>query len=59
VHPGHTVDEIAAATGFDFDRPARAATTPAPEPRVLGLIRGKIRDEIAETYPRFAAALTA
>ena len=57
VHPGHTVDEIVAATGFDFDRPPRAPTTAAPEPRVLELIRGKIRDEIAETYPRFASSL--
>jgi hypothetical protein len=33
-------------------------TTPAPEPRMLQLIRGRIREEIAETYPRFAASLT-
>jgi glutaconate CoA-transferase subunit B len=59
VHPGHTVEEIVVNTGFDFDRPARVPTTPAPEPRVLALIRGRIRDEIAETYPKFAAALSA
>lgn len=57
VHPGHTVDEIVANTGFEFDRAASTPTTPDPEPRVLALIRGKIRDEIAETYPKFAAAL--
>jgi glutaconate CoA-transferase subunit B len=57
VHPGHTVEEIVAATGFDFDRPARVPVTPEPEPRVLAIIRGRIRDEIAETYPRFAAGL--
>jgi len=59
VHPGHTVEEIVANTGFDFDRPATAPTTPAPEPRVLALIRGRIRDEIAETYPKFAGSLAA
>jgi glutaconate CoA-transferase subunit B len=59
VHPGHTVEEIVVNTGFDFDRPDRVPTTPAPEPRVLALVRGKIRDEIAETYPKFAAALSA
>ncbi len=59
VHPGHTVDEIVANTGFEFDRAASTPTTPDPEPRVLALIRGKIRDEIAETYPKFAAGLAA
>jgi glutaconate CoA-transferase subunit B len=59
VHPGHTVEEIVANTGFEFDRPARVPTTPEPEPRVLELIRGKIRDEIGETYPRFASNLAA
>jgi glutaconate CoA-transferase subunit B len=57
VHPGHTVDEIVANTGFDFDRAASVPATPAPDPRVLALIRGAIRDEIAETYPKFAAGL--
>ena len=27
----------------------------APEPEILALIRGRIRNEIAETYPRFAS----
>jgi glutaconate CoA-transferase subunit B len=57
VHPGHTVEEIVANTGFAFDRPAGVPTTPDPDPRVLTLVRGKIRDEIAETYPKFAAGL--
>jgi glutaconate CoA-transferase subunit B len=59
VHPGHTVDEIVANTGFEFDRPATVATTPEPDPHVLALIRGKVREEIAETYPKFAAGLGA
>jgi glutaconate CoA-transferase subunit B len=59
VHPGHTVEEIVASTGFDFDRPASVPATPAPEPRALELIRGRVRDEIAETYPKFAAGLAA
>ena len=59
VHPGHTVEEIVAATGFEFDRPARVPTTAAPDPHMLAIIRGRIRDEIAETYPRFAAGMAA
>lgn len=58
VHPGHTVEEIRANTGFDFDCPQRVPSTPAPEPEVLQLLRGTIKAEIAETYPRFAASLS-
>jgi glutaconate CoA-transferase subunit B len=57
VHPGHSVEEILDSTGFDFDRPPAVPMTPAPEPHVLDLVRGRIREEIAETYPRFAATL--
>jgi glutaconate CoA-transferase subunit B len=57
VHPGHTVEEIRDNTGFDFDCPAVVADTAAPEAEILEMIRGPIRDDIAETYPRFAAKL--
>src|ERR1700741_5260919 len=30
VHPGHTIDEVAEHTGFEFDRADKIATTPAP-----------------------------
>ncbi|HMN83701.1 MAG TPA: CoA-transferase [Burkholderiaceae bacterium] len=59
VHPGHTVEEIREHTGFEFDAPASVPVTEPPDARRLALIRGPIRDEIAEVYPRFAAALTA
>lgn len=55
VHPGVTVDEIVANTGFDFDRPAQVPTTPAPDAATLAQIRGPIGREIAEAYPQFAA----
>jgi len=57
VHPGHTVEEIVDNTGFDFDRPEHVPVTPAPEPRMLELLRSRIRDEVGEAYPRFAATL--
>ncbi len=57
VHPGHTVEEVVASTGFEFDRSPQVPTTPQPEARTLQLIRGQIRGEIAETYPKFAAGL--
>ena len=59
VHPGHTVEEIHDNTGFQFDRPEAVPQTPLPDASVLALIRGEIRAEIAETYPRFAATLAA
>ena len=55
VHPGHSVEEVRDNTGFEFDCPDKAPSTPEPAADVLALIRGKIRGEIAETYPRFAA----
>jgi len=59
VHPGHSVEEIRDNTGFDFDCPAAVPDTPAPDAALLAAIRGPIREEIAETYPRFASQLEA
>ena len=55
VHPGHTMDEVGAATGFDFDRAADVGESQPPDAASLALIRGPVGQDIAETYPRFAA----
>ena len=55
VHPGHTAQEVREKTGFEFHCPDRVPETPPPEPERLALIRGPVRDAIAETYPEFAA----
>jgi len=57
VHPGHSIEEIRDNTGFDFDCAARVPMTVGPEPQVLQLLRSRVREEVAETYPRFAATL--
>lgn len=57
VHPGHSLEEIRDNTGFDFDTDPVPPSTPEPSPATLASIRGSIRTAIAETYPRFAAAL--
>jgi glutaconate CoA-transferase subunit B len=57
VHEGHRAEEIVAATGFDFDLPAKVPATPAPEAAILDLLRGKVREELRAVYPRFAATL--
>lgn len=59
VHPGHDVEEITAQTGFDFDMPenGRVPETAAPEADWLEIIRGPVREQIAEVYPDFAGRL--
>ncbi len=57
LHPGETVASIKAATGFEFDLAPDIGETPAPDGATLSLIRGPVRDAIAEVYPRFAANL--
>lgn len=59
VHPGHTVEEILDNTGFDMDLPPQRVVTPEPSADRLALLRGRIRNELAETYPRFAAGMVA
>ena len=57
LHPGETVESIAEHTGFAFDLPAGGAPpppTPLPDARDLRLLRGRVAEEAAETYPRFA-----
>ena len=55
VHPGHTVEEVAEHTGFDFDRPATVPETPAPSPETLHLLREVVAPQLAEVYPQFTA----
>ncbi|MCW5750817.1 MAG: CoA synthetase [Alphaproteobacteria bacterium] len=55
IHPGHGLEEVLDNTGFAFDRPEQVPPTPVPDEATLALLRGPIREEIAETYPEFAA----
>lgn len=57
IHPGHDLAEITDATGFAFGHDAAPATTAPPEPATLALLRGRVLNELAETYPDFAAQL--
>ena len=57
VHPGHTLDEIRAATGFAFDHDAEPAETADPDAATLALLRGRVLTELGETYPEFARQL--
>lgn len=57
VHPGHSAADVAEATGFEYDQPAAVPATEPPPPEWLELLRGRIADELAETYPKFAKAV--
>jgi glutaconate CoA-transferase, subunit B len=59
IHPGHDLAEIRAATGFEFDHATRPTETTPPTGEELSLIRGRVCEELAETYPGFAANLAA
>ncbi len=59
LHPGVGLTDVERQTGFGFDVPAEIPQTPSPEPDRLALIRGPVRDQIAEVYPDFAASCIA
>lgn len=56
LHEGHDLDEVREHTGFEFAVAEDLHITPKPDAATLALLRGRIREEIAETYPRFAEA---
>ncbi|WEX11160.1 CoA transferase [Chelativorans sp. AA-79] len=57
MHSGHSLEEIRAATGFEFLHDPSPSVTPAPDRGTLELLRGRVLDELEETYPGFAANL--
>ncbi len=50
----HADEDIAAVTGFDFDRPGEIPFTPAPSAQDLEILRGPVAQEMAQNYPEFA-----
>jgi glutaconate CoA-transferase subunit B len=50
-----SVDEVRAATGFDFDAPADVPATQAPDAATLATLRTEVARTVADTYPAFAA----
>ncbi len=55
VHPGHSVDDVLANTGFAFDLPDEVPVTEPPSAETLRLLREVVAPEVAEAYPQFAA----
>ena len=57
VHPEHSEAEVREHTGFAYDCAPPVATTMVPDDATLALLRGRVKDELAETYPQFAQTL--
>lgn len=57
VHPPFAPADVRANTGFDYTEPAQVPATPLPDAATLALLRGRIMDELAETYPAFARSM--
>jgi glutaconate CoA-transferase, subunit B len=57
VHRGAAAADVRANTGFDYDSPADPPQTEAPDPATLALLRSRVTQELAETYPQFAKIL--
>ena len=55
LHPGVTLDQVRDRTGFAFEAPEIVPTTALPSDADLTLLRGPVAEELAETYPAFAA----
>jgi len=58
VHPGFTLQDVREATGFAFEVDRDLTETPEPSAGTLALLRGRVLDELRETYPGFAASLS-
>lgn len=54
LHPGHSLESVKEATGFDFSHSEDPIQTPLPSPETLALLRSRVMDELSETYPDFA-----
>ncbi len=59
VHPGHSAAEVRENTGFAYREALPTVVTPPPDRFALALLRGPVREELSEVYPRFAAVLAA
>lgn len=57
LHPGHDLDSVKQATGFQFSHSEDPAQTPLPDPETLDLLRTRVMDELSETYPEFASKM--
>jgi len=53
VHPGVSVADVEAKTGFPLHAPSPTPETALPTPEELDLLRGAVREELGAFYPEF------
>lgn len=56
IHPGVTGAALAEGTGFPLEHDAAAGVTAEPTEQDLDLLRTRVKEILAKTYPRFAQA---
>jgi glutaconate CoA-transferase subunit B len=54
LHPGVTRDELQRQTGFALEFDPVAGVTPAPTDGELRVLRTRVREAVAKTYPQYA-----
>jgi len=54
LHPGVRRDELQRQTGFALEYDPAAGVTPAPTDGELRVLRTRVREAVAKTYPRYA-----
>jgi glutaconate CoA-transferase, subunit B len=54
LHPGVSVADVRAATGFDYDAPIDVPVTPGLDDAEMQLLRTTVARKVAATYPAFA-----
>ena len=54
IHPGVSPEDLQSRTGFPVEASSATPITPAPTPEQLGILRGRVRPEVAKVYPVFA-----
>ena len=55
LHPGVTIEQVAANTDFDIDTAAQVAVTAPPSTEELRILRTVVREQLKALYPDFVA----
>lgn len=56
LHPGVTLEDVQARTGFPLHASPAVAPSPSPTPHELELLRGSVREELENFYPEYVRA---
>lgn len=57
IHPGETLEEIRAQTGFEFDVAQDLKQTATPPEEIISLLRGEVAAALRDPYPAFVASV--